>query len=78
MSARPVRALRPAPAEPARGRLLDAAAVARDILDGRVTALWVRRHLRPPACPCVMLGPRTLLWYEHDVRRYLADSRRTA
>lgn len=61
-----------------RGRLLDAAAVARDLLDGRVSALWVRRHLRPPACPCVTLGPRTLLWYEDDVRRYLAEQRRTA
>jgi hypothetical protein len=71
-------ALRAAQPDQARGRLLDASAVARDILDGRVTALWVRRHLRPPACPCVVLGPRTLLWYEEDVRRYLAESRRTA
>ena len=71
-------ARRPREELPQRGRLLDAATVASVILEGRVTALWVRRNLRPPACPCVVLGPRTLLWYESDVRRYLAESRRTA
>ncbi len=57
---------------PDRGRLMSPAEVAADLFDGKVTAQWVRRNVRPK----VALGHSTVLFYEHDVRRWL-ERRRT-
>lgn len=59
---------------PDRGRLLSADEVASVCFDGKVTASWVRRNVRPK----VKLGHSTVFFYEHDVRRWIADHREGA
>jgi predicted DNA-binding transcriptional regulator AlpA len=59
----------PAP-PPDRGRLLDAKQVAA-MVGGSVSQAWVRRNLPHK----VVLGHRTVRWFEFDVRRYLEELR---
>ncbi len=45
-----------------RGRLLSAREVALECFQGRVSEYFVRRHVRPR----IVLGPRTVRWWEKD------------
>jgi predicted DNA-binding transcriptional regulator AlpA len=66
--------LRPAgPVEPPtnRGRLLNAAQVAAELLGGTVSPAWVRRHV--PAK--LVLGHSTVRWFETDVQAWLEARR---
>ena len=56
---------------PDRGRLLTAQQVAVELLDGTVSAAWVRRHVPHK----VVLGHSTVRWYELDVRAWIASRR---
>ena len=56
-----------------RGRLLNAAQVATELLGGTVSSAWVRRHV--PAK--LVLGHSTVRWFETDVRAWL-EARRTS
>ena len=61
----------PVEAPPDRGRFLTAAQVAADLLNGAVSAAWVRRRLPHK----VRLGHSTVGWFEGDVKAYLERCR---
>ena len=62
----------PAPLAPPpdRGRLLSAEEVARELLGGHVSALWVTRNV---GAGKVQLGHVKRAWWEYDVRRWLEE-----
>lgn len=76
MKPRMVELVRDADVPPDRGRLLDAAAVASEVLCGTVSRSWVIRNLKGAGSGRVTMGRRTVMFWEADVRRWL--ERRTA
>lgn len=60
-------------APPDRGRLMTAAQVAAELMPAGTKARYVKDHVYPR----VVLGRRTVFWYEEDVRLWLERQRVT-
>ena len=54
---------------PDRGRLMDAATIARELFHGERTEKWVRQHVAPD--DKLPLGHSTVRWWERDVLRWI-------
>ncbi len=56
---------------PDRGRLLDAATIARELFNDQVSPTWVMRNVKGAQSGRLKLGHSTVRFWEKDVRRWL-------
>lgn len=54
------------------GRLLSAEQVANELLGGHKSERWVRRYMGSPEAGRLVLGHRSVFWYENLAKAWLA------